>query len=242
MDEHSADQGKRKAQHLLAAEVLELVHGPRVAARTASEHEEMRKPTLESLMRAKRLQREVKQAEEEEKHDDPVDVPSASSGEVQGVAAEATPQLRVPRGRKSDPRPDPATEDGIQEFPGLNEQHTILPESRILGLPFPTVLRNAGLASSKSEAARMIAAGGVYVARKASRDGRAGDSEEGHLDGEGEEGSDELEFVPLKTLPEGTEVGGLLIESQLVLRLGKWKVRVVEVVEEELMSGDLFRV
>lgn len=51
MDEHRADPGKRKAQHLLASEVLELVHGPEEALKTRSEHETMRNPTLASLSR-----------------------------------------------------------------------------------------------------------------------------------------------------------------------------------------------
>ena len=34
----------------------------------------------------------------------------------------------------------------------------------------------------------------------------------------------------------------LLIERQLILRLGKWKVRVVQVVDDSLFDCDLFRV
>ncbi|CAK4033450.1 Tyrosine--tRNA ligase, mitochondrial [Lecanosticta acicola] len=49
MVEHRADPGKRKAQHLLAVEVLELVHGPEEASKTRSEHQVMRNPTIASL-------------------------------------------------------------------------------------------------------------------------------------------------------------------------------------------------
>lgn len=51
MQEHTADPGKRKAQHLLAGEVLELVHGPEEAAKTRAEHQSMRAPTLSSLLK-----------------------------------------------------------------------------------------------------------------------------------------------------------------------------------------------
>lgn len=51
MNEHRADPGKRKAQHLLASEVLELVHGPEEALKTCSQHQTMRNPTLASLSR-----------------------------------------------------------------------------------------------------------------------------------------------------------------------------------------------
>ena len=51
MQQHTQDPGKRKAQHLLAAEVLELVHGAEVAAKTQAEHQAMRAPTLANLLR-----------------------------------------------------------------------------------------------------------------------------------------------------------------------------------------------
>ncbi|KAK1081618.1 tyrosyl-tRNA synthetase [Friedmanniomyces endolithicus] len=49
MAEHKADPGKRKAQHLLAGEVLELVHGKEVANETRAEHQALRAPNLAAL-------------------------------------------------------------------------------------------------------------------------------------------------------------------------------------------------
>lgn len=49
MQEHQVNRGKRKAQHLLAGEVLELVHGPQEAAKTRAEHQAMRAPSLSTL-------------------------------------------------------------------------------------------------------------------------------------------------------------------------------------------------
>jgi len=49
MAEHAVQPGKRKAQHLLASEVLELVHGPASAARTREEHQALRNPSVAPL-------------------------------------------------------------------------------------------------------------------------------------------------------------------------------------------------
>ncbi|KAK4555149.1 tyrosyl-tRNA synthetase [Recurvomyces mirabilis] len=46
MTEHATNPGKRKAQHLLAGEVLELVHGQDVAKETRIQHESLRNPSL----------------------------------------------------------------------------------------------------------------------------------------------------------------------------------------------------
>lgn len=62
MSEHKADPGKRAAQHLLASEVLELVHGPEEAMRTRQEHETMRRPTVASLMNQKAADVSAQQA------------------------------------------------------------------------------------------------------------------------------------------------------------------------------------
>ena len=193
MVEHNQDPGKRKAQHLLAGEVLELVRGPTKAQRTRIEHSAMRNPTLDSLK---------------------------STGERR-------PPGRPPQATKTDDKAE-AEDEGAperEEEHGLNEQQIFLAESKVLKVPFPTILHNAGLAASKSEASRMISSGGVYVARKVE-----------------EEGSQELDFVPVKSLPNDVDVKGLLIEGQLVLRLGKWRVRFVQVVDEGVYDSPLLRV
>ncbi|EMC94894.1 hypothetical protein BAUCODRAFT_59578, partial [Baudoinia panamericana UAMH 10762] len=49
MAAHMQNPGERKAQHLLASEVLELVHGREEAERTQREHHALRSPTLSAL-------------------------------------------------------------------------------------------------------------------------------------------------------------------------------------------------
>lgn len=211
MIQHSVDPGKRIAQHLLASEILELVHGPQEAEKTRKKHEAMRKPTLESVTQTRRLPQEAKAVE-----DGDTATPISNSAEAEDLA-------------DIDESSEPAAEEH-----GPGEQHIILAESKVLNLPFATILRNAGLASSKSEATRMINAGGVYVARRVQQ----GDNESNGGSWE----SQELEFVALKALEEGVSVEGLLIERQLVLRLGKWRVRVVQVVDDEIFECGLLRV
>jgi tyrosyl-tRNA synthetase len=49
MTEHEADPGQRKAQHLLAREVVDLVHGSEEAQNTQNQHRLSRRPNLQSL-------------------------------------------------------------------------------------------------------------------------------------------------------------------------------------------------
>lgn len=49
MTEHNINRGARVAQHLLASEVLELVHGREEAIKTRSEHQALRNPSLEDF-------------------------------------------------------------------------------------------------------------------------------------------------------------------------------------------------
>ncbi|KAM0717079.1 hypothetical protein Q7P37_006931 [Cladosporium fusiforme] len=155
---HAADPGKRLAQHLLASEVLELVHGPEVAARTRAEHQAMRNPRV-------------------------------SSGNLQG-------------------------------------ERTVLPRSLVSGAPFSRILWHAGITATKSEAARLLKSGGVYVATSSSSSGVADQDAEA---------AEALKFAQIKNQkPEDVEKDGLI-----VLRTGKWKVRIVEVVDDETFEKKL---
>ena len=157
MIEHNANHGKRKAQHLLASEVLEMVHGVEEAVKTRSEHQMMRNPTLNPL--------------------------SSQNLSTSG-----------------------------QKVFGQDTNRIILPRSQVLSTTVAHVLYHAGLAKSKSEGTRMIEKGGVYVAL--------------------ETDSAELNFTKIDT-NSANDAAGLLVDNLLILRLGKWKVRVIEVVDIE---------
>lgn len=175
MVEHMKDPGKRKAQHLLAGEVLELVHGAQEAEKARAEHERLRNPTIHS------------------------------------VARKST-ETKAPSVKEQSAPGDRETSDQSEEQ-APTEQQIVLPASRVFDLPLATILSNAGLASSKSEATRMIKGGGVYIAIP---------SEDGA----------QLSWEPVRSLSSTANARQLLIGRKLVFRLGKWKVREVEVVDE----------
>ncbi|KAK5171750.1 tyrosyl-tRNA synthetase [Saxophila tyrrhenica] len=150
MRAHSTDPGKRKAQHLLAREVLALVHGNEVAMKTQQEHHAMRNPTL------------------------------ASSGPYSG------------------------TESGS----------VVIPTSEVIGQSWARVLATAGLAASRSEGTRMLKSGAVYTASNSGKGAT-------------------LQFNAVND-PRVVVGRGDLVDGKLLLRIGKWKVRVVEVVDDKI--------
>ncbi|EME88897.1 uncharacterized protein MYCFIDRAFT_27144 [Pseudocercospora fijiensis CIRAD86] len=168
MEAHRSDPGQRRAQHLLASEVLQLVHGAEEAAKTRSEHESLRAPTLASL------------------------------------------------GRSSE------SEDGLASANNA-AKHTKLPKSLVYNTPFSRILYHAGLVGTKSEGARLIGNNGAYVATA---------SRQSTISNEGQ-----LEFVQIKE-QKASEVPDLVVDGLLILRLGKWKVRVIEIVEDSDFDAD----
>lgn len=163
MEQHSQDPGKRMAQHLLASEVLELVHGRETADATRAEHQSMRNPNLSSL----------------------------NSRSAQGSSDESGVGKKLPR----------------------------LPRSRVINAQISKVLHDAGLAASKSEAARLINSGGVYVATKIDADADA-----------------DLSFSQIKNQFSLVD-SSMLVDGKLVLRLGKWKTRVIDVAEDDVTDA-----
>ena len=161
MEKHHGDPGKREAQHLLASEVLEMVHGREEAEKTRAEHQSMRNPSLAFF----------------------------ATSDAEGTSREV---------------------DAAQDVNRIS-----LPRMQVLSSSVAHVLYQAGLAKSKSEGARMIHKGGVYVAAKAD--------------------SGELDFVKIED-PRAEDVEGLVVDNLLVFRLGKWKVRIIELVDDDLSS------
>lgn len=92
-------------------------------------------------------------------------------------------------------------------------QRIRLPHSLVYDTPLSRVLYHAGLVASKSEGARTVAKGAVYAAIARP------------------ESTNTLEFAPVKDL-QASQTRDLVQNGVLVLRLGKWKVRVIEVVPD----------
>ncbi|KAK3114461.1 tyrosyl-tRNA synthetase [Teratosphaeriaceae sp. CCFEE 6253] len=205
MAAHPADPGKRTAQHLLASEVLELVHGRDVAVRTRAEHEALRRPRLASLT-------------------------SRAAAVASGM-------------------------DGAGEAPGQQQGKTVLPVSLVRGTPISRILYHAGIVKTKSEGARLVAKGGVYVASLPSPSASASAATAPPVtvpaDDAGSASAPTTSTTIITTLEEG-DSGGLkftqvqdpgmdvrryVVEGVLVLRTGKWRVRVVEVVADAEFDG-----
>lgn len=173
MTEHRSNPGKRTAQHLLASEVLELVHGPEVAKKTRAEHEASRKPLMASLSHA------------------------AAAGAAEGD--------------------QPMAHDAASR--------TRLPQSLVYNTPFSRILYHAGLVGTKSEGARTISQGGVYVATA---------SPSNSAQGGGGGGGGQLNFVPVTKEQTAADV---VTNGLIILRLGKWKVRVIESVDDDVFDA-----
>lgn len=101
----------------------------------------------------------------------------------------------------------------VVSIPGSDSNTITLPSSNVIGQTWAKVLREAGLAPSNSAATRLIAGGGVSVASQpAGRDGS-------------------VVFEPLvDTKAEVTE--NMLLGGKLLVRLGKWRVKVIEVMND----------
>ena len=97
----------------------------------------------------------------------------------------------------------------------------LLPRSAVYNKPFASILHAVGFTETKSEANRLIAAGGAYVG---SQPGMKG----GHLGALG----DSLKFLQIMTWPPAETERFVVDEKILVVRKGKWKVRIVELISD----------
>lgn len=105
------------------------------------------------------------------------------------------------------------------ETPG--SVHMKLPRSLVVGQPITKVLWSAGLVSSRAEGQRLVANKGAHVGAKIGKDVAT------------VEMTDHLAFTPIKHV-ETTNTEDLIVDgSLLILRVGKWKVKIIDVVSDE---------
>ena len=94
----------------------------------------------------------------------------------------------------------------------------LLPESLVYNTPVARIFYSAGLVASRSEGHRLITRKGAYVGSRPGASGTMGD---------------QLEFSPVHNwLPTDTEKY-IIDGSLLILRVGKWKVKIVKIVSDE---------
>lgn len=113
---------------------------------------------------------------------------------------------------------------------GVNK---FLPRTAVENQTFPTILVAAGLASSKSEANRMIIAGGAYVGSQPGR--QLGRKQGGSL----AEMGDSLKFLQINPWHSDMTKNFILDGDTMILRAGKWRVRVIKLLPDaEFLKGE----
>lgn len=136
-----------------------------------------------------------------------------SLSSLAGSAGEMAPRSEGPQSASLNPF---APQVNSTNAPSLN---LTLPRSLVIGQPWPRILWSAGLAKTRSEGHRLVNNQGAYVGSRPAK-----------LGGMAEE---ELKFTPIKDfrpeIPEHFLIGG----DMLVLRVGKWNVRICKIVSDE---------
>lgn len=238
VDQHMTDPSKRIAQHALAYEFLELVHGQKVAKDTKEEHEAFfqKRMTVSSLLADTESQKEQSTSPEPQTSTKP-DAPPANP-----LLDNQNAQTRE-RGTYVSPSLNPfAPQASANSNPSAR---IVLPKSLIYEQPVARVLYAAGLVSSRSEGHRLAAAKGAYVGHQSGVSAAHGQTQM----------TDQLTFTPAKLhdtsmmwkyvirdeqFDSDGKVGGMVKEGEagiLILRTGKWKIRVCRIVSDELFES-----
>ncbi|KAF3483955.1 tyrosine-tRNA ligase [Arthroderma uncinatum] len=184
MEEHNKAPSLRVAQHTLAQEFVELIHGPKDAQEASKAHKAIFQPQ---------------------------DSPSHAKPEAASI---------------------PLTPSGIPEFinSGVNPKapqmnaftaptpHLTLPRSMVVGQYFHKILYAAGMVSSKQEGYRIIVNNGASVGCMASGAEQMGDA---------------LSFIPLRTWPADVTEKFIIDGSLLILRIGKWRVKIIKIIDDK---------
>jgi tyrosyl-tRNA synthetase len=194
MEEQNQDPSKRVAQHALASEFVELIHGKAEADAVAIQHRQLFRP--------------------------------------RSSTAEPTPLPRTPGSGSNQPKnymsgfvnPQSGNPYAPQtNFSNMPSARVTLPQSLVFNQQFHKIMWSAGLVSTKSEGHRIIANKGASVG---SRPGISGSMEGGGM-------PDALTFTPIKTWTADKTQEFIINNDLLILKLGKWKMKIVNIVTDE---------
>jgi tyrosyl-tRNA synthetase len=131
--------------------------------------------------------------------------PSAGGNPLSSTAQFETPQSGNPYASQT-------------HFANMPNARVTLPKSLVFNQQFNKILWSAGLVSSKGEGHRVITNNGAYVGS------RPGDS--GPM-------SDDLAFTPIRVWPSEKTQDYIMNDNLLMLKLGKWKFKMVNIVSDE---------
>ncbi|KAI5287354.1 tyrosyl-tRNA synthetase, partial [Ascosphaera acerosa] len=144
-----------------------------------------------------------------------------AAGQVAALRGIAAPAASLSAGGPATPAPayksgDPSKlKEQTNAFTSGN-YNVILPRSLVVGQYFHKILWSAGLCESKSQAYKLICNNGAHVAARPDTIHTM---------------SDAISYVPLRPWPaEVTE--GFIADDLLILRVGKWKVKIVKIVDD----------
>ena len=192
MEQHRLDESKRIAQHRLAFEFIELMHGLGEAETTQRQHKELfsGEISIDSLRAEQSLAPSHAPIGKEETHN-PGDWSSSLNTRARATSSESVSSVRL-----------------------------TLPRSLVLGQHISKVLWYAGLVSSKAEGFRLIANKGCHVGSKTGRGAVT------------ETMGDSLAFTPA-TNPAADAANYVVDGDLLILKVGKWKMKVITLVSDE---------
>ena len=173
MEEHMQKPSERIAQHKLAREVVEIVHGSEIAKETEEEHRAIFKR------------------------------PSNALGEEKTRPSETSKNTR--------------TTTPIANSDKTPSDSIALPMSLVYNQSISKVIYHAGLVASRSEGQRLITNKGVYLGTRfcVPRDT-----------------PDQIDFAPVNNRDTKASGKFILDGDRLLVRLGKWKVRVIKIISD----------
>ncbi|KAL3436954.1 hypothetical protein BDV09DRAFT_183913 [Aspergillus tetrazonus] len=192
MEEQNQDPSRRVAQHALAYEFVELVHGKDEADAVSMQHRQLFRPRTSTA--------------------EPTPPPrTASPGNPKSsLSGFVNPQSGNPHAPQTN-------------FANMPSARVTLPKSLVYDKTFSKVLWSAGLVASKSEGQRIINNNGAYVG---SRPGVKKNEPGGGM-------PDDLTFTPIKTWNASKTQEFIIDGDLLILKLGKWKMKLVNIVSDE---------
>jgi tyrosyl-tRNA synthetase len=189
MEEQNKDPSKRVAQHALAFDFVELIHGKAEADAVALQHRQLFRPRSST---------------------------AAPSPLTKSSAPPSTHAQSPTAGFENPASGNPYAAQ--TNFANMGDMKVTLPKSLVFNQPFNKVLWSAGLVSSKGEGHRVIVNNGAKVGS------RPGDS--GPM-------TDQLSFTPIRVWDAAKTQEFVLNDNLLILKLGKWKFKSVNIVSDE---------
>ena len=192
MREQRKDESKRIAQHKLAREFVELIHGSSAAEEAEKQHRNL----FSKKLSVSEIQGGLKQK----------DFSSTSAGEH---PADLHPSLN----KHAKP----------QDMQANSSTQATLPRSLVKDQPLSRILHSAGLVASRSEGQRLVNGGGVYIGARSSGKG---------------EMEDNVSYITARDSSAGFVSKYIIDDNLLILRTGKWKVKVISIINDEEFQAE----